>query len=123
MESQPVELSQGSTQPSSTIPKRKPLPSAAAPSSNVPPPPYPEEKRPTVELESGRTGISQRKWKLAAVPSLGMLLDRVRLGPLDRYLPNDQRKRRVAVGGILAGIIVLLALIIGLSAGLTVGRK
>jgi hypothetical protein len=122
MESPPVELSQTSAAPSSTIPKRKPVPMVAAPSSEIAPPPLAEEKGPTVEWESSRTGTSQRKWN-PALPSLVMLLDRVRLGPLDRHLPIDQRKRRFAVGGIIAGIVAIVALIIGLSVGLTVGRK
>ncbi|KAL1990472.1 hypothetical protein VTN49DRAFT_6311 [Thermomyces lanuginosus] len=40
-----------------------------------------------------------------------------------KYLPDDKRKRRYVLAGIVAGAIALLALIIGLAVGLTVGRQ
>lgn len=52
------------------------------------------------------------------------ILDNVRLGPFDKYLPYEQRKRRLTIAALLAGVILaLLALIIGLAVGLTRNKK
>lgn len=52
------------------------------------------------------------------------ILDNVHLGPFDRYLPYEQRKRRRTIAALLAGVILaLLALIIGLAVGLTRNKK
>ena len=60
-----------------------------------------------------------------ALPVLSLaVFDKVRLGPLDKYLPYEQRKRRYTISGIFAGLIIaFLALIIGLAVGLTVGKN
>lgn len=60
-----------------------------------------------------------------ALPALSLaVFDKVRLGPLDKYLPYEQRKRRYAMAGIFAGLIIaLLALVIGLAAGLTANKQ
>ena len=60
-----------------------------------------------------------------ALPALSLaVFDKVRLGPLDKYLPYEQRRRRYAIAGIFAGLIIaLLALVIGLAVGLTTGKK
>lgn len=121
-----------------SIPKRKPLP------TNEPPVAEPtatatvaddqshEQQNITSDPEKDvATGtwesrtVSNGPRRRFALPALSLaVFDKVRLGPLDKYLPYEQRKRRYAVAGIFAGIILaLLALIIGLAAGLTTGKK
>lgn len=122
------------------IPKRKPLPTDEAPVAeptattttiaddqnheqlqNIASDP---EKDVAVGTWESRT-VNNGTRRLFALPVLSLaVLDKVRLGPLDKYLPPEQRRRRYTVAGIFAGIIlVLLALIIGLAAGLTAGKK
>jgi hypothetical protein len=59
------------------------------------------------------------------LPALSLaVFDKVHLGPLDKYLPYEQRKRRYATAGIFVGLIIaILALVIGLAAGLTANKK
>ncbi|EED18768.1 riboflavin aldehyde-forming enzyme [Talaromyces stipitatus ATCC 10500] len=67
-----------------------------------------------VESQTVNSG-SRRRWFILFAWCLAVI-DRVRLGPLEKYLPSDQRKRRYVIAGIIAGtIIALLAIIIGVT--------
>lgn len=122
-----------------SIPKRKPLPTNEAPVAeptatttfvddqshgqlqNIALDPEKDAAAGTWESRTVNNGTGRR----FALPALSLVVfDKVRLGPLDKYLPYEQRKRRYAVAGIFVGItLALLALIIGLAAGLTAGKK
>jgi hypothetical protein len=111
------------------IPKRKPLPAQPQPplasDTSIPPTIAKDEhtkqdrKEPAVEYTTvnGNNGTSKFAFPLSLAA-----LDRLRLGPLEKYLPYDRRRRRYIIVGAIAGIIALLALIIGLAAGLTAGK-
>lgn len=121
-----------------SIPKRKPVPTAPAPINKevsttsddsdgqtqqlgIDPEKAPEATAWEPQVNSNGNGARAR----FVLPALSLaVFDRVRLGPLDKYLPLEQRKRRYTIAGIFAGLLVaLLALIIGLAAGLTASKK
>jgi hypothetical protein len=115
------------------IPKRKPLPAAPAQPqpplasvTSISPPTIAKDehtkqdgKEPAVEYTTVNDNNGTSKF---AFPLSLAALDRLRLGPLEKYLPYDRRRRRYIIAGAIAGIIALLALIIGLAAGLTAGK-
>jgi hypothetical protein len=121
-----------------SIPKRKPLPTNDAPVTeptattiaddqsheqlrNIASDPEKDVATGTWEPRAVNNGAPRR----FVFPALSLaVFDKVRLGPLDKYLPYEQRKRRYTIAGIFAGLIIaLLALIIGLAVGLTAGKK
>lgn len=136
--SDPSQLEAGDAHdvPNSTntnIPKRKPVPGAPAQpqpplasDSSISPPTISKDehteqdrKGPSVEYTTVNKHNGTSKF---ALPLSLAALDRLRLGPLEKYLPYDRRRRRYIIAGGIAGIIAILALIIGLAAGLTAGK-
>jgi hypothetical protein len=122
--------------PPASIPKRKPVPVVEDPVikevSTTNDPRYEHTQQLGTDPEKApeaATWDSQRNNNAArgrfALPALSLaIFDKVRLGPLERYLPQAQRKRRYTIAGIFAGLLAaLLALIIGLAVGLTVNEK
>ena len=113
-----------------SIPKRKPVPAQPqtplASDSSISPPTIVKEERteqdtkgPAVEYSTVDKNTRTSKF---ALPFSIAALDRLRLDPLEKYLPYDRRRRRYVIAGAIAGIIALLALIIGLASGLTAGK-
>lgn len=152
MTSEAADLSQpaaGDAQSNNTsIPRRKPVPAGPPPltSESITSPPTiasaepqaaqqsaqssyqaagqtntKEKKEPDVEYAAVKHGNRNAFSKFAFSVSL-TALDKIRLGPLEKYLPYDKTRRRYIIAGAIAGIIALLALIIGLAAGLTAGK-
>lgn len=135
---EPVQPSTAPPQPVN-IPKRKPLPTNEGPvveptaTTTVADDHSHEQLRhiasdPEKDLATGTwesQTVNNGARSRFALPALSLaVFDKVRLGPLDKYLPYEQRKRRYVVAGIFAGLaIALLALIIGLAVGLTAGKK
>jgi hypothetical protein len=125
----------------SAMPKRKPLPAAAEPveqsaavvSPEIKPAGAPvitdDEKGPQLEWEAATTEPSyftqgRRRGVKFALPAFASSFSGLRRN-FDARMPfaNDRRKRKFFIGGIIAGVVIVLSLIIGLAAGLTVGRK
>lgn len=132
----PSQLEAGDALASSNtnIPKRKPVPAAPAqpplasdkpispPTIAVDKETEQDTKEPDVEYSHVKDG-SHKKASKFAIPLSLAALDKLRLGPLEKFLPYDARRRRYIIAGGIAGIIALLALIIGLAAGLTAGKR
>ncbi|OKL62052.1 hypothetical protein UA08_02410 [Talaromyces atroroseus] len=136
---QPEILQSSLTQPlvpSANFPKRKPVPAAQEPIvkevSTANDHGYeqtqqlgadPEKSPEATTWDSQRNNNASRR--KVFLPTLSLVVfDKVRLGPLERYLPQEPRKRRYTMAGIFAGLFAaLLVLIIGLAVGLTVNKK
>lgn len=101
------------------IPKRKPVPRSETeqklPDSAVSPPAISEQTDTGIYTPASQNN-GHSKLSLA-------VLDKLPLGPLEKYLPYDRRRRRYIIAGGIGCIIAILALIIGLAAGLSTKKK
>lgn len=88
------------------MPKRKPVPGATT----------------TAAIESEESASGQTSMTSDKVVSPGKKMTWLPAGGLAVWFASQNRSRKILIVGIGAGIL-LLALIIGLAVGLTVGKK
>lgn len=126
-QSQQLQSQHGQARPLSQslgVPKRKPVPGTQEPDLKEVAVTNDQVHEPIQQKGTENTNGNGAPRRFV-LPALSLaVLDRVRLGALDKYLPKEQRKRRYAIAGIFTGLLAaLLALVIGLAVGLTVGKK